>query len=275
MTSRGAILIARNNSQIDYVKQAIFSAKRIKKYLNIPVTLITDSVNLNEPVFDSIINLTNENAYTYRTYNDGIFSKKTLEFKNTSRRLVYDLSPYDETILLDTDFIVSDPMLNNCFSMSHDLMMYKNAVELSNWRDLSEFEYISDTGPEFYWATVVFFRKTPEVQEFFNLVKFIQENWNHYKIMFQMNTKIFRNDHAFSIAAHFMNDFTNGEFVKELPGTLFYTTDKDVLVSLKDDTFRFLIEDQKNGSYFLSKITGSSVHVMNKFSLNEIIDNDT
>ena len=41
--TKGAFLIARNNSQIDYVKQAVFLAKRIRKYLDIPTTILTDS----------------------------------------------------------------------------------------------------------------------------------------------------------------------------------------------------------------------------------------
>lgn len=273
--TKGAVLIARNNSHIDYVKQATYSAARIKEYLNIPVTLITDSVVDNKEVFENIITINADAASTMRTYNNGLFSKKTLEFKNTSRKNVYDLTPYNETLLLDTDFIVADDKLINCFNMPHNLMMYKRAVELSGWRDVSEFDHISDTGPDFYWATVVFFRKTPEVEVYFNLVKFLQENWNHYKMLFQLNTRIFRNDHIFSIAAHIMNGNSNNNFVKELPGTLFYTTDKDVLLSIDQDEFKFLIEDKDKGDYFLSKVKGSSIHVMNKFSLNEIIDNES
>ena len=46
--SKGAFLIARNNGHIDYVKQAVFLAKRIKKHLGIPVSIATDSVDYLE-----------------------------------------------------------------------------------------------------------------------------------------------------------------------------------------------------------------------------------
>ena len=49
--SKGAFLIARNNGHIDYVKQAVFLAKRIKKYLNIPVSVATDSIGYLEDTF--------------------------------------------------------------------------------------------------------------------------------------------------------------------------------------------------------------------------------
>jgi hypothetical protein len=34
--TKGVVLIAQNNKEVDYVKQAAFLAKRIEKYLNLP-----------------------------------------------------------------------------------------------------------------------------------------------------------------------------------------------------------------------------------------------
>lgn len=275
--SKGAVLIARNNTEVDYIKQAVFCAKRIIKFLDIPVSLITDNIDYvkknypNHP-FDNIIVIENDTNYTYKKYNDGNFSRRNLEFKNTSRSDVYDLSPYESTLLLDTDFIISNSSLKHCFTQPNNFLIYKTGFELSDWRDLSEFDYISDTSIEFYWATVVFFRKTPENKVFFDLVKHIKENWLHYRRLYNLNTDTFRNDHAFSIAIHIMNGYQIGNFANPLPGTMFYTTDKDVLLSLDDTTFKFLIE-YKTGTYFPATISDSNVHVMNKFSLNRIIDN--
>ena len=71
--SQGALLIARNNSEIDYIKQAVYSAKRIKEFLNIPVSLITDNKNYlinnyDYAVFDQIIEVSNDSNYTFRKY---------------------------------------------------------------------------------------------------------------------------------------------------------------------------------------------------------------
>ena len=41
----GAVIFAQNTSRVDYVKLAIFAASKIKKHLNIPVSLLTDSRN--------------------------------------------------------------------------------------------------------------------------------------------------------------------------------------------------------------------------------------
>ena len=53
--SKGAILIARNNGKLDYVKQAFFLAKRIKHYIGIPVSIITEDIDYLNDSFDSSI----------------------------------------------------------------------------------------------------------------------------------------------------------------------------------------------------------------------------
>lgn len=276
--SKGAILIARNNTEIDYIKQAVFLAKRITHFLNIPVSLITDNSSyLNEhyntDVFDCIIDINNDKNFSYRKYNDGIYARKSLEFKNTSRADVYNLSPYDETLVMDTDFIVSNSDLLECFNQKSNFLIYDTGVELSGHRNLAEFEYISEVGPKFYWATVIFFRKTIENKIFFNLVKHIQENWYHYRNLYQIRQSTFRNDFAFSIAIHIMNGYKQGNFAKPMPGKMFYSTDRDILIKLDDTKFTFLLEKENNNSYFPAVISDSNVHVMNKYSLNRIIDN--
>lgn len=277
--SKGALLIARNNDTIDYVKQAVFLANRIKKYLDIPVSIITDSVNylkdeFPEDTFDEIIKIEYKDDINKKAYYDGSLYHKKLNFKNNYRVEAFDLTPYDETLLLDTDFIISNDLLKNCFSSPNDLMMYKKSEDLAKIRNEKEFEHISDYSIEFYWATVVFFRKTALNKIYFDLIKHIQENWQHYYSVYQLKSTLFRNDFAFSIAAHIMNGFEQQyDFVNELPGKHLYTTDRDILHKLDGNNFIFLVE-KKNylGEYTLISVKDQNVHVMNKFSLNRIID---
>ena len=114
--SKGVFLIARNNGYIDYVKQAVFLARRIKQYLGVPVTVATDSVDYLIDVFgtddfDKIINLEYTAESNMRYFFDGTLSKKSASFKNNNRASVYDLTPYDETLLMDTDYIISNDLL--------------------------------------------------------------------------------------------------------------------------------------------------------------------
>lgn len=277
--TQGVVLIARNNKEIDYVSQAVFLAKRIREYLDLPTTVLTDNAEYLEKnnlidVFDKVIIIKNDVPYTNKKYRDGSIYYKSLEFKNVNRSKVYELSPYEETLLLDTDLIIADDVFNNCFTQSSNLMMYSDAFELSGNKDTSEFKYITDIGPKFYWATAIFFRKSKTNKIFFDLVAHIQENWIHYRKLYQIVSPVFRNDFAFSIAVHIINGYANGEFVKAMPGTLYYTTDRDEVLTINNDEFLFLLEKQNQCEYFLSKTKAKTVHIMNKYSLGRVINDN-
>ena len=71
-----------------------------------------------------------------------------------------------------------------------------------------------------------------------------------------------------------MNGYQRGDFSHPLPSKLYFTSDKDICWEIKGDQFLFLIQKENFlGEYTPLKIKGSSVHVINKFSLNRIIDN--
>ena len=278
--SKGALLIARNNNHIDYVKQSVYSAIRIKKHLHIPVSIITDSPDylknhFDSSIFDNIIEINYSNSSNYRAFFDGSLSHKTANFKNDLRSEAYNLTPYDETLLLDSDFIICNDIFKNVFNSPYDFLIYKESEDIAKIRDESEFKFISEYSVDFYWATVIFFRKTEINEIYFNLIKHIQENWYHYRKVYQINSVLFRNDFAFSIAIHIMNGFQQGDFAKPLPGKHLYTIDKDILIKINNNNCVFLVEKKDYlGEYTAIKTYSQNVHIMNKFSLNRIIDKE-
>tara|TARA_B110000503_G_scaffold29605_2_gene47584 strand:+ start:545 stop:1399 length:855 start_codon:yes stop_codon:yes gene_type:complete len=279
--SKGVVLLAVNTTNVDYVKQAYYLAKRIHKYINVPVSIITNSVeyvnkNFNDGVFDNVIKVPDDSTQSNtRLIFDGAFSKKTINWKNGNRASVYELTPYDETLVLDTDFIISNSILANCFNSIHDFLIYKHSLDVSNIRTVTEFTRVSDTSIDFYWATCVFFRKTDINKIFFDLINHIKQEWNHYKSVYQLSTNTFRNDYAFSIAIHIMNGFQRGNFAHDLPGKMYYSIDQDILHDIIDDKIILLIQKLDYfGEYTLLKTTGLNIHVMNKASLERVIDKE-
>lgn len=277
-SSKGVVLIARNNGKIDYIKHAVFLAERIKKYLDLPTSIITDSVsyieqNYDRNCFDRVIENKIQEKNNVKQFSDGTLYQTPAAFKNYDRANVFDLTPYDKTLLIDTDYIISSNLLKNCFDTNNSIMMYKKSIDLSFHRDTREFKFISDYGIDFYWATAVYFCKNQESKIFFDLVKHIQEEYNHYRKVFQISSTLFRNDFAFSIATHILNGFAGSDFVKELPGKKCYTIDRDILLDIRDETLTFLIEKEKYlGEYTAISTKDTDVHVMNKFSLDRILD---
>lgn len=275
--TKGVLLFANNNRSINYVKQAIFLAKRIRKYMDLPTSIVTSTQLTAEEssCFDKVFtHSVDENLATDKRHHDGDLYNKITRFYNYNRADAYDLTPYDQTIVMDTDFIVSNDILNNCFLQQKDFLIYKDATHVGIHNGTSEFLRVSDTSVDFYWATVFFFRKTETTKIFFDLIKHITKNYMHYRSMYQFRTTVFRNDFAFSIAIHIMNGYQSGEFAGKMPGTKFYSIDKDVLFDIVDDEIKILVQKTNRlGEYTAVKLKGSNCHVMNKFSLERIIDN--
>jgi hypothetical protein len=274
----GAILFAQNNTTVDYIKLAVFAARRIIDHLDIPVSMITDNKqwlinHYPDHPFDTIIEIPIETTPQQKYFNDGSLASQKLEWKNKSRSSVYDLTPYDRTLVLDSDYIISSNILKPALNNLHDFQIYKNSFDLASWRTTNEFKRINQYSIPFYWATTFIFNKTEIMQCFFDLIAYIKSNWLYFRNLYSIDHPVFRNDFAFSIAIHIMNGKTNGEFAIELPGIMSYSIDKDILVDIVDDKIHMLIEKQNHpGEYILSKTQGIDLHIMNKLSLSRFID---
>ena len=82
--SNGVLCFAHNNGKIDYLKQAISLAKRVKKHLNLPTTVVTSTPNdltkTDKKIFDHVIEVEDQNSNLKRYYNGTLHHN--LVFKN-------------------------------------------------------------------------------------------------------------------------------------------------------------------------------------------------
>lgn len=190
---KGVLLFAFNSPTVNYVDMAISTAKRINYFLNLPVTLVTDNTFESDYKFDNIVIATPE---TSNTKNNQIWINK-------GRYRAYDLSPYNETIVLDTDYLVNSSILLNIFDLYDDFMT-PNRTRFFLYPD-SEQEKISNTGPTSLWATVIAFRKTNKTKQIFECLEMVQKNYMHYVNVYNMNNTMYRNDYGLTIATNIVN----------------------------------------------------------------------
>jgi len=269
----GAILFAQNNQSIDYTKMAIFAADRIQEYLKIPVSIITDDTTyllekFPNHTFDNVIDIPLTGVAQHRKFFDGSMTSKTATWKNLARSSVYELTPYDTTIVLDSDYILNSSVLKPALDLDHDFQIYRRSFDLAGYRSSTAFSRINAYSIPFYWATVFIFKKNITMESFFILLDHIKENWIYFRTLYTVDSPTFRNDIAFSIAIHIMNGKGHGEFAVELPGKMTFTSDKDYLISTDGSTMKFLIEKENYfGEYTAVNTKGMDVHVMNKYSL--------
>lgn len=281
--SKGIVLFGINNGKIDYIKLAIIAAKFAKKNMpGIPIALITDSTSLDwhsgehklSAYFDSIIEIpkTFSTKFTNnRKYRDTQYYDIIAPFKNESRSLVYDLSPFDETLLIDSDYLIMSDHLSTVWGSVEEFMINNTAIGLDH-RQLEGPEFrLNPFGIRMYWATVIYFRKSEKAAMMFHLVEHIRENWDFYKLTYDFPNTMFRNDYAFSIAIHILNGFSvDGDFVTDLPDPSILTaTDHDQCfrINALDDASFFYNDKKEPWRYYVSRIKGLNVHCMNKFSL--------
>lgn len=274
----GALIFAQNTVGVDYVKLALFAAKRVKEHLGIPVSLATDSTDWlkfypeHTEVFDKIISIVGNTNQQKRFY-DGTLVYKMAEWKNLTRNQAYDITPYDRTLVLDSDYIINSDTLVKALNNDYTFQIYRKSFDLALNRDNSCFQRINQYSIPFYWGTVFIFEKTASTRSLFDLIEYIKINWEYFRIIYKIDAPNFRNDFAFSIAIHIMNGNTEGDFAQELPGLMTYTLDRDIMVEMKDNKMVFLVEKAHYpGEYTLVSTNATDVHVMNKQSLTRFID---
>jgi hypothetical protein len=278
--SKGVLTFASNNGEFDYLLQAQDVAIRAKRHLELPTAVVTDTESVKNTscdltVFDNVIYTDVETfgKSNSRDVHDGDYGHKTIHWKNEARPAVYELTPYDETLLLDTDIVICNSDWTICFEQPQDFRIYKNCINLSENFWPYQYEKVSETGPDFFWASAIFFRKTKANKIFFDLVQHVKDEWLHYTHVYSLPSRKYRSDYAFSIAIHVMNGFQKGNFQTEMPGQLYYITDKSILKEIKNDDMLLLINDPVYSRKFTAcKTKKQTVHVMNKFSLERCLN---
>lgn len=195
--TKGAILFAYNTPNNDYYKMAVNTAKRINHFLDLPVTVVTDqntNVNDYDYSFDKVI--VNES--------DPSNKKDSSLWLNKGRYRAYELSPYDETIVLDTDYLINSDKLLKTFDIGNDFVCHKTTSFLM-MPDGHEQEVISNRSFNTLWATVMRFDKTSRAKQIFDCMKMIQLNYNHYANIYNFVGGLYRNDYSLTIANRIVN----------------------------------------------------------------------
>lgn len=193
--SRGAILFAFNSKKFNYYKMAEQTAKRINHFLDLPVTLVTDESSFDETSYnwDNVIKVVPDKN-NFRDWGQWI---------NKGRYQAFELSPYDETILLDVDYMVNSNKLLKTFETYNDFCCHNKTTFLMH-PDAPQ-EALSSYSYDTLWATVVTFKKTKRAQQIFECLEMIQKNFEHYANIHSFISASYRNDYALTLALRIAN----------------------------------------------------------------------
>jgi len=274
-SSKGAIFFAYNNRELDYTRLAYLSASSVKKHLNLSTSLITDNTslkyfngNLND-VFDNIIIEEKVNTTNVRKYHDTPYANYTAQFENLNKHKVFELSPYDKTILFDVDYLVNNDILNLAFNIDAPVQLYKNAQTLKNTEpDHNLDKRLNEAGIPLYWSTVIYFDKSPMSKMFFDMWEHVKENYDYYQSLYKFSRGLYRTDFAVSISMHLLKGFVDciDDVFAELPASpMKYMAYKDDIASVDKNGIVFFANEYGNEwNNILTYSEGENLHMMNK-----------
>lgn len=245
--STGALIYCFDSEQIQYHRITNFCIGLIKRNISLPVTVVTNSATKEHiKGADSIVVIDNQ-KHNYRLYKD-----KTIPWYNLERSRSYDHSPYDTTVLLDSDYFVYTKNLLEIINSGYEFLLHDRVHDLTG---RGSFEYKHSSIIPLVWATVTVFKKTERVKKIFDMIKHIQKNYGYFCKLYRIDFANFRNDYAFAIALNQLDGFNQQYFMP----TAMSMIPADTKV-LKIDHTGIVFQYDK----FVNLVTEQDVHVLDK-----------
>lgn len=266
----GALIFAFNNEQTDYLEMAAWSAQNIHRHLGIPVAVVTDVKDTGRNrSFDQIIEARPATGGT-RYFED---YKETVSWHNAGRTDAYVLTPWERTLVLDADYVVSSGQLRHIIDADSDFLCHRFAFDLAQGERLNELNQFGQHGLPMWWATVMMFRKSTTAQFIFDSMNMIKSNWQHYRDLYGIQKSTYRNDFALSIALGIVSGHTGK--VDEIPWDLNSVLPNAMVSRFNSDPDSYLLTyaDQEKKPKQIS-FAGLDFHAMGKKHLGDIIEAD-
>jgi hypothetical protein len=262
----GALIFAFNNEAIDYVAMASWSAKNIRRHLNIPVCLITDTKPAID-AFDCVIYAPNEQSTNIRHFSD----VGNVAWHNLNRMDAYALTPYSQTLVLDADYVVASNQLQSILDSQEDFMCHRTAYDVTGLQTFDDLNSFGQYQFPMWWATVMMFHNSERARLIFESMQMIRDNWTHYRNLYANPRSTYRNDHALSIALNIENGHTLQ--TTDIPWKLASLTPEHRLTQINQDCYKveYVTSDLKPRCIELT----TDFHAMGKQQLGDIVANCT
>lgn len=259
---KGALLFAYNTPETDYLKIASITAERISKFLDLPTTVITNQASI-DATSGSLSNF--EKTVITDIVDENYLSKKM--WYNKGRFKAYEFSPYDDTLLIDVDYLINSNKLLKLFDNHdikiHDKIRYLMTSQVEEQLGKSKFSTL--------WATIIRFQKTNRARHMFEMLEQVQKNYAYYANIYKYQNFVYRNDYAITIALKTINgqlyepkDFISWE--------LLHIPDNAIVYKETDTAYTIKYKDMRTDKVEYIKVTNLDFHIMNKNNFLELFN---
>ena len=193
----GAVIFAYANDLIDYVAMASWSAGNIHRHLNLPVCVITDVETIPDHYeFDQVIVQPKQGQHL-RYFSD---FEGSATWYNLDRMSVYALSPWQQTLVLDADYVVASDQLLTLFEVKQDFLAHDRAHDVTGLEKFNQNNFMGTARFPMSWATVMLYRRSLTAELIFDTMTMIRDNWTHYTMLHGIDDLTYRNDYALTMA---------------------------------------------------------------------------
>lgn len=274
--SCGFLMFAYDSGPFKYGRMAMANAALIKKNCKNPnIALVTDSRTMSDLkknysqhvwMFDHVLIDKIDRTVPNRAFYDTRYNVMETPYLNSNRSSAFDFSPFDETILVDVDYLMLDDTMDLAWGSKEDILCNKRLVDVTKRQ--VHVERFHDMGIPTYWATALYFKKTDRASILFDHMRFIKEHYDYYMSMYGFNHgPYFRNDFALSISLHEMNGFVEEDAVASLPIDYILIGDSfDNIHKVYEDGSLLVTSEGVQGDYVPHRIS-RNLHIMNKKAL--------
>jgi hypothetical protein len=277
---QGVCFFVYNNNQLDYVELLMLAARYVKEYLKLPVCMITDDGTYNwmletqsESDIDAYIDYIKITQDQFkdnpRTHKDSPWAEFTAQFQNSNKHKIWEYSPFEQTLLMDTDYIVKNDFLLHSFNKT-GVSMYNNALSARNDTPHNNEVLLYPSGIKMWWSTVVYFDRSNVSKMFFDLWNHVADNYEFYQFLYNFPGGLFRTDYCVSIAVHILNGMEESTIIDNFDNVpMYYLSQDDDIIDInnKQDWICLGCDQKENWKNLLIKHSNLDLHVMNKRAL--------
>lgn len=196
--SKGYICVVQNNETTDYLRLAYalaLSIQSTQSEIN-RLSIVTDIKNIPEKykkVFDNIIEIKTNRA-------------ESANWKLQNIVDLYDYTPYDETVMLDSDMLFLTDVSHWWDTLSkRDLWFTTQPRNFKNEKiptdTIYREEFVKNELASVYNA-FFYFKKCEATQQLFDMMKLVCENWDYCveKYLYKKRPNVFSTDVAFGLS---------------------------------------------------------------------------
>lgn len=203
--SKGVLIVALNSTtdqgnELDYVRLAKINARLIRKNLRLPVGVVTDQLTDG---FDELVFVSKAPTAERHIVLDQ--KHEYYHWHNDYRRRLFDLSPWDQTLLIDADYLIQTDNFLQCFEFNAPFQIVNSVYDPTGRNSFAKYKTLPNRTIPQKWATAMYWNRN--AKQHFEYANMVADNYAYYSRVFGFNPNQYRNDMVFSIVSHMLPSF--------------------------------------------------------------------